>query len=515
MLQVAVIGNASFVENFNPFSPNAVGMTNHAVYEPLVVVNYAKSEVVPWLASSYQFSDDAQQLTFTLNDGIKWSDGEALTADDVVYTFGLARQVLGEASFSYVADIQAPDEKTVVFSFNRPFTLALYEIGQQVIVPEHIWSGVDDPTTFLNEKPVGSGPFTEVTNFTAQSIDFLRNPNYWQADKANYPGIRVISYGGNDAATAAAINGEVDWGLGFVQDIQKVYVDPDPEHRAFWFPGTGATISVALNTTMAPFDDVNLRKAISMAIDRDAVAETGMSGYTHAADCTGLSDAYDAWRDPAVADNCDWTAYDPEGAAALLDESGYTMGPDGVRVTPAGGKLEFTLGVGSASSDWVAVLQVVSKNLEDVGISAPLNVKDWSQINEAMFNGTFTGNIEWSGSGVTPYEYYRFVMSCETVVPVGEAATQNFHRYCSPEADQLLSQFTATTDEAQQHEIMNQLQALYSADAPVIPLFPGPEWGAYNSTNFTGWPNADNPYATLSTGQSSAVLVLTTIKPTN
>lgn len=513
ILRVAAIGNASFVQNFNPFSPTAVAMSKNAVYESLMVTNLAKGEIVPWLASGYEWSDDGLSLTFNLNDDLTWSDGEDLTSADVTYTFDLARKVLGEATYDYVDSVSAPDDNTVTYTFNRPYTPGLYELGVQLIVPEHVWKDVDDPAKFQNPDPVGSGPFTEVENFSSQSFDLLRNPNYWQKDKADYDGIRVIAYGGNDAANIAAINGDIDFGLGFIQDIQKTYVDVDPDHRGYWFPAVGSTISLTLNTTQAPFDDVNLRKAISMGIDRDSVVAKGMNDYTHPSDCTGLSDAYTTWRDDSVVSQCDWTTYDVDAANALLDESGYTRGDDGMRLTPDGKPVEFSIGVGSASTDWIAVAQVISDNMKELGISAPLKVQDWSQINQALFGGTFQGNIAWSGAGVTPFEYYRSAMSCRTVKPVGEEATQNFQRFCSEEADQLMDQFAAATTDEEQKSIMGKLQALYSETAPTIPLFPGPEWGAYNSTNFVGWPSEEDPYATLSSGVSSTVIVLTTIRP--
>jgi peptide/nickel transport system substrate-binding protein len=513
ILRIASIGNASFAQNFNPFSPSAMKITNRAVYESLIVTNLAKGEVVPWLAKDHRWSKDGKSLSFTLNDDLTWSDGEPLTAGDVVFTFGLARKVLGDATFDYVDSATASGERTVTFAFNRPYTPGLYELGTQVIVPEHIWKDVKDPAKFQNPKPIGSGPFTEVTNFSAQSFDLRRNPNYWQKDKANYTGIRVIAYGANDAANIAAINGDIDFGLGFIQDVQKTYVDVDPQHRGYWFPTVGNTISLTLNTAQAPYNDVNLRKAISMGIDREALARKGMSGYTHPSDCTGLSDAYDSWRDKDVVSQCDWTTFNVDAANKLLDASGYARGAGGMRTTPGGKPLTFSIGVGSASTDWIAVAQVISDNMKALGINAPLKVQDWSQINQALFGGTFQGNIAWSASGLTPFEYYRSAMSCRTVKPVGQEATQNFQRFCSKEADKLLDQFAATTTDGEQHKIVDQLQALYSKLAPTIPLFPGPEWGAYNSTVFEGWPTKDNPYATLSPEASSTVLVLTTVHP--
>nr|ACL11836.1 putative extracellular solute-binding protein [Arthrobacter globiformis] len=513
ILSVGQIGNASFVQNFNPFSPNSLAMTNRAIYESLLVTNLAKGEILPWLAKEYTWSADGRELTMNLNDGVQWSDGEDFSSADVVFTFDLVREVRGESAFDYLEGWAAPDPTTVVFTFNRTYTPALAEIGTQTIVPEHVWAEVDDPTTFLNEEPVGTGPFTEVDKFTAQSYDLRKNPNYWQEGKPQFDAMRMIAYGSNDTANLAGINGELDWGLGYMQNVQEVYVDEDPEHRGFWFPTVGGMVSLAVNTTKAPFDDVNLRKAMSMAIDREEVAEIGMTGYTHPADCTGLSDAYDSWKDPAIVDSCEWTEYDPEAAARLLDESGYVVGSDGIRVTPDGQPLSFGLSVGAASTDWVSVMKVVSEGLQAVGIDATLDVADWSQIDQKVFLGEFDAAIRGGVTGLTPYEYYRSVMSCDTVLPVGEQAVQNSHRFCSEAADEQLAILAAATTEEEQMAAGDQLQSIFDENAPLIPLFPGPVWGIYNDIRFTGFPTENNPYATLSTGESSTVIILNTLKP--
>jgi len=513
ILRVANIGNASFTQNFNPFSPNALGMTNRAIYEPMLVTNLAKGEMVPWLAKDYSWSSDGLALTFTLKDGVQWSDGQPMTADDVAYTFDLAKKILGESSFSYVANVVPIDKKKVEFDLNRAYSPGLSEIGQQAIVPKHIWEKIDDPAKYQNTKPVGSGPFTEVANFSAQSYDLLKNKNYWQKDKKLFTGIRVVNYPGNDAATLAGINGDIDWGLGFIQDIDKTYVAKDPKHRGYWFPAVGSTISLALNTTTAPFDDPEFRKGVSMALDRKEIVAKGMDGYAEPADCTGLNGSQKPWRDDAVTSSCDWTTFDVEKAKARLEAAGYHLNSQGQRLDKSGKPIEFTMGVGSASTDWIAVIQIISRQLKAVGITATPKVQDWSQINQALFNGEFQGNIAWSNGGITPYEFYRGQMGCDTVKPVGEAATTNFQRVCSQEADQLLAQFAAAVDEKQQKSIMAKLEQLHVDIAPTIPLFPGPNWGTYNSIRFSGWPSKDDPYATLSASDPSAVIVMTTLKP--
>ncbi|WP_309081456.1 ABC transporter substrate-binding protein [Zhihengliuella sp.] len=501
----------TFSQNFNPFSPNAAPMTTQSIYESMLIYNPADGNTVPWLAESWEPSEDGLSVTFNLRKDVKWSDGEPLVAADVVTTFELQRELLG--GFDYLETVEAVDESTALFTFNKKFSPALFELGQQVIVPAHIWSEFAEPGNEQNSVPVGTGPYTEVSNFQAQSFDLLPNPEYWQPDKQKIPGIRMLAFAGNDGANLAAINGDVDWAPQYMPDIQSTFVDKDPEHRHYWFPPTGAEINWQLNTTLDMFADADVRKALSMAIDREQIVDVGMSGYTIPADCTGLSGNYDEWRDEDVVADCGWTEHDAEAAAALLDDAGYTAGPDGQRTTPDGEPFAFDISVGSTSSDWLSVANIIAQNLQDIGVQATVDSPDWAAVVAGYETGEFQTGIVWSANAPTPYQYYRNIMSTESVKPVGEQTFDNYHRFGSEEADALLAEFAATTEEAEQQRLMSELQTLYSDLAPVVPLFPGPEWGAYTTERFVGWPTEENPYATLATRAPTTVLVLTSLEP--
>ncbi|NYI03778.1 ABC transporter substrate-binding protein [Allostreptomyces psammosilenae] len=501
----------TFTRNFNPFSPNVAPMTQQAIYEPMFVYNPADGSTTPWLATEWTTAEDGLSVTFTLRSGVRWSDGEPFTAEDVAFTFPLQKELLG--GYEYLESVEATDERTVTFTLNRPFSPALFELGKQVIIPRHVWEDVADPAKDTNPEPVGTGPYTEVANFQSQSFELMPNPNYWQPEKQRIAGIRMLAFAGNTGANLAATNGEVDWAPQFIPNIQESYVAHDPEHRHYWFPPTGAMINWHMNTTKAPFDDPAVRKALSQAIDRETIVEVGMNGYTEPADCTGLSGGYELWRDQSLVDSCDWTTFDAEAAGKALDEAGYPMGPDGTRTMPNGEPFAFDISVGSSSSDWLSVANIISQNLAEIGVTANVDSPDWPAVSADYENGTFDTGIVWSGNGPTPYEFYRDSMGTERVKPVGERALENYHRYGTEEADRLLAQFAATSDEAEQRAVVNDLQALFAEHAPVVPLFPGPEWGAYTDVRFTGWPTAENPYATLSARASTTVLVLTSLTP--
>ena len=520
----------TFTRNFNPFATNSAPMTGQAVYEPLLIVNPLSGEITPWLAESWAMSDDAASLTFHLRPGVTWSDGRPLVAKDVVTTFAVHRAVTG--GYDYLDSVTANNATAVTLTFTRPCSVALQELGSQLIAPDHVWSAISEPAKYPNPDPVATGPFTKVTSFQAQSFDLMPNPTYWgnkrqdddvgdstsssatasTADHASVPGIRMLAFAGNDSANLAAVSGDVDWAPQYMADIQSAYIDKDPAHRHYWFPGADSTIQWTLNTTKAPYNDPAFRKALSQAIDRKTICATGMSGYAQPADPTGLGDSFRAWKDPAVA-AAPLCTYDKAAAAAALDAAGYTLGTDSKRLGLDGKPLALTISVGSTSSDWVSVAQIIVQNLADVGISATIDSPDWSEVTAALETGTFETAVCWSSLGATPYTYYEATMSTQKVKPIGTHALENYHRFGDEQATALLSQFAATTDQARQIEICHQIQQRYADQLPVIPLFPGPIWGAYTDEHFTGWPSQDNPYASLSTRAATTVLILNSLRP--
>lgn len=507
---------------FNPLLPQDSSRwpTQAGIYEPMMIYNKMTGEFVPWLATGYEYSDDNLQLTFTLREGVKWSDGEDLNAEDVKFTFdylaehtALAGTEGVRASIPLIDSVEATDDYTVVFTFNQVFSPALYDVGEQMVVPQHIWSEVEDPVTFTNENPIGSGPFTEIGRFEDQYYEVLKNPNYWQEGKPYIDGIAAPVLSNNDAANLATVNGEVDMASNFIPDIEATYVAKDPEHFHYWFPAVGAPVMLYANTTRAPFDDVNVRKAISMGINRDQIVTVAMYDYTHPADGTGLSDAFDNWRSEEAVAAGDWVTMNVERANQLLDEAGLTRDGD-VRKLPDGTEMAYDINVVSGWSDWVSACQIMAQNLEDLGITATVQTYDFSAWFDRVQKGDFDLSIGWSSDGPTPFNFYRGAMSGSTFVEVGELATENWHRYVSEAADELLDQFAASTDQAEQMEIAAQLQMLFAEEAPALPLFPGPHWGEYNTMRFTDFPNEENPYAVLAGYDNpERLFALTTIKP--
>ncbi|WP_437956661.1 ABC transporter substrate-binding protein [Sorangium sp. So ce119] len=509
---------ASWVRNFNPLlGEGAVRFPTVAgIYEPMIVYNTMKGEFVPWLATKYEWSDANKKLTFTTRTDVKWSDGQPFSAKDVAFTFGLLKKfpALDQTGvWKFVETVEAKNDTTVEFAFKEAFVPGLHYIGHQPIVPEHKWKDVADPVTFTNENPVATGPFTEVKTFQNQIYELGKNPNYWQKGKPAVEGLRFPAYPGNDQANLALINGEVDWAGNFVPDIDKTYVAKDPQNNHYWFPLVGGTVTLYPNATKKPFNDIKLRKAISMAIDRAQIAKIAVNGYTVGADGTGLDDAYARWRNEKAVAAGDWTTYDVAKANALLDEAGYAKGADGIRAKD-GKPLKFDINVVTGWSDWVRAVQITTQSLKAVGIEATLKTYDFSAFFEALQKGTFDMSMGWTNTEPTPFNFYRDLMAPEFVKPVGEVSNRNWHRFAAKEAEPLFKQFQAATDAAEQKRIVDELQMIYAQQVPVIPLFKNPSWGEYSTKRFVGWPSKENPYAKLSPNNSpDYLLVLTEIKP--
>lgn len=513
ILTIGREGFTTYTRNFNPLSPNALFGTHTAIYERLLIRNPVTGETIPWLATAYEAAPDGQSITFTIREGVLWSDGTPFTAADVAFTFALVKEVSAGAAFDYVETATADTPTSIAFAFNRPYSPGLFEIGSQLILPQHIWEAIETPTEFTNENPVGTGPFTEIASFQPQVYEIHRNPSYWQAGKPYFQGIRYPAFPANEQVSLALVNGELDWSDIFLPNIEEVFVSKDPEHFSYWFATTGGTIQCYMNITVPPFDDVNVRKAFSMAIDRDQVCQIAMSGYTHPANSTGLSDSFNDWLSDAALAAGDWTTRNVDAANALLDEGGYAMGDDGVRTTPDGTAMRYEIIVNAPSSDWVSSSQIIARGLGDIGVEVTVAGLETGTLVERLQKGEFEMAHAWAGHGPTPFQFYDWTMSTETVLPIGEISNENFARYGNAEATALLAEFSATFDVERQREITDQLQLLYVEELPAAPLFPSPEWGEFNTMRFTGFPNAENPYALGQSRAETAVLVLTTVTP--
>jgi peptide/nickel transport system substrate-binding protein len=516
ILSVTPAGQSTttFTYNFNPFSTTFLFPTLNGIYEPMMVNNHIQGMLVPWLATEYEWSEDFMTLTFTLREGVQWSDGEDFTADDVVFTFDLLKTVAGVSGYGlvavqeggYVDSVTAADDYTVVFGFNKVYTPGFYDIINQDIVPGHIWKDIADPVTELNLDPVGTGPFTEVVSMQDQVYEIDRNPYYWQPGQPYVKGLRMPAFSGNDAAATMMVNGDTEWTGQFFNNVDEAVLANNPNAHCWW-PAVTSDQFFQVNGTIPPFDDPTVRKAISMSFDRETLIQIALQGKSSPSDVTGLSDGYAAWKvdDPTTLGN--WTDYNPDLANQSLDDAGYAKGADGVRTNADGTRWSFELLMVNGFSDWLAVAPTLKESLESIGFEITINNYDPGQTFEKWFVGDFQMALYFGIDADSPYTYYRNIMSAETFHPVGEMTGfgQNIWRVVVPEADEQLQIFGSTGDVEVQKAAALELQRIFAENAPVIPLWHAPTFYCYSDAQVGGWGSADNPIArVMPIGQNAA-----------
>ena len=516
VLTVSQEQTAAWVRNFNPLLSGGMARwpTANGVFEPLMIFNPMAGEHVPWLATAITWVDGARVLEVQLREGVVWSDGEPFDADDMAFTLRLMKEqraLDGSGLWTYAESAEQIGSHTVRLTFKKPYAPGRSLVGGLIVVPEHIWSTVEDPVRFANPDPVATGPFTEVLRFDPQVWELGRNPRYWRGPVA-VEALRFPAFPSNEQATLALIHGEVDWAANFVPAIDRIFVGRDPEHHHYWFPAVAGSIYLYPNHRHAALADVRVRKAISKALDRERMVQVAMYDYTTPADATGLSEGHGAWKNRAQVGA--WANHDAEQAQALLSEAGWTLGADGLRQNTQGEALRLEISTVAGWSDWVRAAQVIANDLRAIGVDARIRSHDFSAWFERLQRGDFDLSIGWTVDGASPYAHYRAMMSSRLLKPVGEVSALNWHRYGNAEADRLLDAWARSPDPAAQRDYAHELQTLFLDEAPAIPLFLNPSWGECSTRRFTGWPSADDPYARLSPNHGAeALLVMNALKP--
>ena len=485
--------------DFNPYNGSVNGQAFGILYEPLVYDNLLNDKKTPWLASAYQWSSDNKTLTFTIRSGVKWTDGQDFTADDVVFSFNLLKQHPDadlQSDWAVLSNVTKQGSDQVVMTFQQPAVPNFYQIaGQTAIVPQHIWSSFNDPASQAVKDPVGTGPFT-MSACTGQNIAYKRNPNYWQKglpyiDTVNYP-----AFLDNDPANAFLAAGQAQWGGQFIPNIDSYYVAKDPKNNHYWFPPI-QNINVWFNTTIAPLDNKVVRQAIAYGIDRGAVSQKGEFGYEPPGNQTGvLSPTFDNWIDKAQADKYGYK-FDTAKATSLLQGAGYTKGSDGIYKDSSGKRLSFSIINIAGYTDWVASVQVIQDNLKQIGIEIKPSNLDSQAYFDKLFNGSFQlayGALNTS-PGPNPFYELRNTLDSATTADIGQTAAGDYGRYKNSTVDSLFDQFGATTDQAKQHDLIKQVEAVMLEDVPVVPVTEGVAWYQYSTKDFGGWPTKEDPFA--------------------
>ena len=394
------------------------------VYDTLVQPGEPPTEAEAALATEWETSDDELTWTFTLREDVLWHDGEPFVADDVVFSFErIAEEGLNAARLDTVEDVVAVDDSTVELHLSQPTPNLLTQIGGfkgMAIVPERI---VEDGT--IGQEPVGTGPFRFIDYTEGSSLELEANPDYW----GEGPFLDGVEFRFIPEGTVALTNlrgGQVDWTDNIPpQEVEGVLDDPDLESGSepsgdYWY--------FAFNHNRAPFDDPAVRRALSFAVDREAVAVATHYGAARP-NQTAIPEGNPFHYDYAPFE------FDPEQAEQLLADAGAE-------------DLSVELMVTSEFEETIQAAQVIESDWEEIGVDVSIQVLDFTEWLDRQGQGEFDALLlGWLGN-IDPYDFYHLQHHSEGVF--------NAHGYSNEQVDELLEEAQVESDEDRRAGLYNE-----------------------------------------------------------
>jgi peptide/nickel transport system substrate-binding protein len=509
--------NGPQTENHNPFLGSSAGASlgyRWMIFEPLVMINGIKPTEPgkPWLATEWKWDANYTKLSFTIRDGVKWSDGQPMTADDVAYSFQLRKDHdgLNQDAIPY-GSITATGNK-VDLTFPRSQFVNQNKILTVFVVPKHQWSTLKDPTQDPLKSPIGTGPYT-VKSFTPQTTTLTLRDTYWQ-DLPKVKELRYTSYNDNNAQTTALANGSSEWSFVFVPNVKAVYQDKDPKNHKLWFPANLGIHGLWINTTKKPFDNPALRRAMNLVINRDDIFQQGEAGYFYPKieSVTGIpTPAGDSFIAPEYKDKSH--SVDLDGAKKELSDAGFKLEGD-VLKDSTGKPVTITLTDPAGWSDYQTDLEIIKDNLSTIGIKATIDKANQDAWFKNIDTGNFDAAMHWTNGGATPFDIYQNIMDGKILKPVGKGGVSgNYGRFNSPDATKALDQYANAADDATRTAALNTLQKIMVEQMPVIPTSASNVGGLYSTKNWVGWPDEQNQYGPAQPTQQNALQIILNLKP--
>jgi len=491
---------------WNPFQPGSLANTTGTlgfVYETLFMYDPLSDELIPWLAESGQWTN-ANTYELKVREGMTWSDGQPITAADVVFTFELGQQYaalwfspMWTGAQKYLDSVNQVGNYYVLFNFTAPLYQEwgnnLYNIP---IVPKHLWEGrtEEEITIGANANPVGSGAYMYDTHSSDRNV-WLRNDNWWATKLLGWTPapkrIVDIRFSSNNVALGSVIKGDIlDLSNNFLPGVatlaQKGYVST-------YFPAAPYMLSantavLFLNTTKPPMDDPAFRKAIAYAINVDDIVNVAYASLVKAASPTGLLPSLSKYDDAAVIASLGWT-YDPAQAAAILAAAGYVdVDGDGLVEAPDGSAIALEVTCPFGWTDWMESISVISDSCKAAGINIEDVTPDYGAWNTGLQSGTFDMTLNnWAAMSNTPWTLYNLLFRH----PIqAQMQSGNFGRYDNQTVFDLVDQLAAvsTTDVAGMQAVCAQIQTIMLTDVPMIPLWYNGMWAQWSNAVWTNWP---------------------------
>ena len=447
------------------------------------------------LADDVQVSDDGTVWTFTIRDGITFHDGEPLTAEDIAFTYNLYQN---QEDFpflpvytDYFESVEAPDEKTVVITLSEAIPNMESQLVFLYVLPEHIWSQVENPGEFENLDMVGSGPFklvdyrqNEYVSLEAVKDHFLNPP---KVDGAVFQ-----TFDSQDALVQALRTGQVDM-ITEMPNTAVVSLRNEPDIQVVNGPPFSPSVAdIILNVTepedCPPDDGVcsghpalrdrQVRLALAHATDKQQIIDVVLLGLGSPG-LTLIPDSMGVFYDSAIEDY----AYDIDLANQILDDAGYldTDG-DGVRETPDGQPLIFRMNWANDSTNMPRMAEILSATWSEIGVKTEQAALDPDALTSVCCP-TFDYDVILWGWGSDPDPAFLLSVMTTDEIPTGTSESG----YSNPEYDELYTEQATELDQAKRVEIIHRMQEIAHHDLPYIIPYYDQAVQAYRTDRFRGW----------------------------
>ena len=396
------------------------------------------------LAEDYSVSEDGLTWHVVIRDDVTFTDGEPLTAEDVAFTYNTVKESSSVNDFTMLDHAEALDDTTVVFHMTRPFSIWPYTMAVVGIVPEHAY---DSKTYGTN--PIGSGRYILKQWDKGQQVILEVNPDYY-GEEPKMKQVTIL-FMEEDAAFLAAQSGQVDLAY-----TSATYSEEEIEgytlasydsvdNRGFNLPaipegkdGEGKTVGNDFTS------DVLVRRAINIGVDRQEMIDHVLNGYG--------TPAY------SVCDQLPWyneaseVAYDPEGAAKLLDEAGWILGDDGIREKD-GVKAELNLLYSNGDSVRQALAEDFADQMEELGIACTTEGVGW----DTAYDRALSQPLLWGWGAHTPMELYNIYHTIDGNAVDGTDQAQ-YSPYSNETVDGYMDQALASADLEESYKLWQKAQ---------------------------------------------------------
>jgi len=440
------------------------------IYDTLLVPSSDGLKVEPSVATSWKQSADGLSWTFTLRDGVTFSNGQPLTSADVKFSIDQNRKE--DAPFYFldavITDIQTPDAKTVVLKTKVPWaplpsTMALYANS---IVPADYGGKSADA---FGQAPIGSGPFAFDHWTKGSELKLVKNPKYWDPGKPKLDSVNFTVVADSNTRSTQLAGGQIQINeyppystIKALQAQRQLKVDAFPSSQVNY---------LNMNTSRKPFDDVNVRRAIAQAVDKEAIRSAVLFGNGQIA-TTFLSPT--TWGHDSTDKGL---PFDVAAAKATLAKSAYPDGFKATMVTSAGNQ-------NSASQ-----AQLLQANLAKIGVTLTLQTLDPSALRDATKAGNYDMSLGlYTTDVIDPDEIARFAGT-----PTGGAKLL-YTFYENDELQKLADSASSDQDQATRKKAYDRMQGIILDQAPFVPLYYAPSVYSY-STSVRGFqPGATGNY---------------------